>query len=99
MFQCFSKLVRATRPTAFTVDPFQSGNQFIFFHAHTKRGNALGIAMATLGILDTADNVAFHFQINLFGTNYVAGAERSLPDSVLGLVGELYYVKHTYKYK
>ena len=88
------QLVRATGAAALTVNALQAIYHIRHLHTLTQFGNALGVAMAALGVLDMPDDVPLRFDVYLHGTNHRAGLEGSLTDTVLRSIADEGYFVH-----
>jgi hypothetical protein len=88
------KLVRATRPAAFAIDTAEPCYGVLDLHPRTKRSHALGIAVASSGEGNPADDTVGDFDVYLSGTDQTAGLERGGAHASLGGVADLYNIKN-----
>ncbi len=92
MFECPGQLVRATCSTSLTVNTIQQGYDILNLAAHTQSGHALGVTVATLGVLDFADDISFGLNVYRFRANDRASPEGSLPDTIFHRVAQLGHI-------
>ena len=79
---------------AVALDSFQAGDGILDTHASDKGGDALKVAVAAGGILDTADDIALGLYIYLLRADKGAGLEGGAADIGLNNIGYQGYVKH-----